>query len=152
MNSDSFLSVIEVVDEARQVVITNIIEEENIVVALDDDIDEVRHQSSFLALKSKLYFFNFINSCMLVSRSFIFVNINVLYLIGGKELLVMDIDTSSIIQIFQSQEPITYWNWVSEQKLGIVETRDARLFNLHEAREIMQISTGVRWVYAATVC
>jgi hypothetical protein len=59
MNSDSFLSVIEVVDEARQVVITNVIEIENIVVALDDDIDEVRHQSSFLALKSKLYFFKF---------------------------------------------------------------------------------------------
>jgi hypothetical protein len=53
MNSDSYLSVIQVVDEARQVVFTNLIEEENIVFALDDDIDEVRHSSSFLALKSK---------------------------------------------------------------------------------------------------
>jgi hypothetical protein len=123
MNSDSFLSVIEVVDEARQVVITNVIEIENIVVALDDDIDEVRHQSSFLAFKSKLYFLNFINSCMVVSRSFIFVNINVIYLIRGKELLVMDIDTSSIIQIFQSQEPITYRNWVSEQNLGMISKK-----------------------------
>ncbi len=35
---------------------------------------------------------------------------------------------------------------------SIVETRDTRLFNLHEARERVQISTGVRWVYAATVC
>jgi|LakMenEpi03Aug12_release.lakeMendotaPanAssembly.Ray.scaffolds.fasta_scaffold1160688_1 hypothetical protein len=60
---------------------------------------------------------------MVVSRSFIFVNINVIYLIRGKELLVMDIDTSSIIQIFQSQEPITYRNWVSEQNLGMISKK-----------------------------
>jgi hypothetical protein len=35
----------------------------------------------------------------------------------------MDIDTSSIIQIFKSQEPITYWNWVPEQKLGMLSKK-----------------------------